>query len=99
MPDADIHAILAELDDAYVELRAARKRLTELLPLSATEPGESGQRRIDFVTDLDADTEEEDELRRINAEAWQHAQQALVRAQEKVETAHKELAVRVREDS
>ena len=81
MSDSEIPPILGELDQAYAELKAARQRLAELLPLSATKPGDSGQARIDFVTDLEGDAQVEDELRRISAEAWETAQQALAQAQ------------------
>ena len=92
---AEIEGILTELDDAYKELRAARTRLAELLPMSATQPGDSGQARVEFVTGLqpetDQDTSGEDLIRKINAEAWEQAQKALLNAAEKVELAHKHL--------
>ncbi len=50
MAEAEIEGILTELDAAYEELETARTRLAELLPMSATKPGDSGQARVDFVT-------------------------------------------------
>ncbi len=94
MPKPEIAGILADLDEAYQDLKAARTRLAELLPMSATKPDDSGQARVEFVTGLDPETDEPegvDRLRQINAEAWEVAQQALVNAQEKVELAHKAL--------
>ncbi|PRP94901.1 hypothetical protein [Enhygromyxa salina] len=91
---AEIEGILSTLDEAYDELRAARTRLAELLPMSATKPGDSGQARVEFVAGLQPDTEEvsgEELIRKINAEAWERAQRALVNAAEKVELAHKHL--------
>jgi cellobiose-specific phosphotransferase system component IIA len=95
MVEADIDSILSKLDEAYEELRAARTRLAELLPMSATKPGDSGQARVEFVTGLEipSGTHQtgEDSIRQINAEAWEAAQQALINAQEKVELAHRAL--------
>ena len=97
MPDSEIQSIFDELDEAYAELKAARLRLAELLPSSATTPGESGRKRVDFVMGLGSDAQEDvqDELRRISAEAWEQAQKALVKAQEQVEVAHRELRRRL----
>jgi len=95
MTDSEIQSIFDELDEAYAELKAARVRLAELLPSSATTPGESGQKRVDFVLGLGSDTQDEAELHRISAEAWEHAQKALVKAQEQVEAAHRELRRRL----
>ena len=93
MSKADLEKILAELDTAHEELRAARTRLAQLMPMSATKPGESGQARIEFVVGLESESEEdlsgEDKIRQINAAAWDEAQAALVNAQEKVELAHR----------
>lgn len=98
MPDTEIAGILADLDEAYQDLRAARTRLAELLPMSATRPGDSGQARIEFVTGLDPETGEHsgaERIRQINAEAWELAQQALINAHEKVELAHRALKTRL----
>lgn len=95
MPEPEIAGILAELDEAHRDLKAARTRLAELLPMSATKPGDSGQARVEFVTGLDPETGEfdgEQQIRQINAEAWEAAQQALLKAHEKVELAHRALA-------
>lgn len=87
--------ILQELDAAYDELKAARERLTELLPMSATMPGDSGQARVEFVAELDAEAgheqSAEEQIRQISAAAWERAQNALVNAQQKVELAHQHL--------
>jgi len=94
MPKPEIAGILADLDEAYQDLKAARTRLAELLPMSATKPGDSGQARVEFVTGLEPETGEhagEERIRQINAEAWEIAQQALINAHEKVELAHKAL--------
>lgn len=95
MVEADIDSILSKLDEAYEELRAARTRLAELLPMSATKPGDSGQARVEFVTGLSPDTDQEGSgealIRKINAEAWEQAQKALINAAEKVELAHKHI--------
>jgi hypothetical protein len=94
MSEPEIVGILADLDQAHQELRAARTRLAELLPMSATRPGDSGQARVEFVTGLEPETGEhsgEEQIRQINAEAWEIAQQALINAHEKVELAHKAL--------
>lgn len=102
MADAEIEGILTELDEAYEELRTARTRLAELLPMSATKPGDSGQARVDFVTGLAETGNElsgEELIRKVNAEAWELAQRALVNAAEKVELAHHHLRKRLREDS
>ena len=93
MGEAEIEGILSELDKAYEDLKSARKRLAELLPMSATKPGDSGQARVEFVVGLDPETQDDDEgeerLRQINAEVWEEAQKALINAQAKVEAAHK----------
>jgi hypothetical protein len=94
MAEPEIARVLADLDEAYRDLRAARTRLAELLPMSATRPGDSGQARVEFVTGLDPETGEAngvERIRQINAEAWEIAQQALINAHEKVELAHKTL--------
>lgn len=95
MVEADIEGILSKLDEAYDELRAARTRLAELLPMASTQPGDSGQARVEFVTGLQLDTDQEmsgeELIRKINAEAWERAQQALINAAEKVELAHTHL--------
>jgi hypothetical protein len=94
MADPEIAGVLAELDEAYKDLRAARTRLAELLPMSATQPGDSGQARVEFVTGLEPETHTdsgEERIRQINAEAWELASQALVNAHEKVELAHRAL--------
>jgi hypothetical protein len=94
MPEPEIVRILAELDEAYQDLRTARTRLAELLPMSATRPGDSGQARVEFITGLDPETGESngtERIRQINAEAWEIAQQALLNAHEKVELAHRAL--------
>ena len=94
MTQAEIEAILSELDAAYEEVKAARRRLTELLPASATKPGDSGHSRVEFVTGLPSETEEHggaELIRKISAEAWEQAQKALVNATEKVELAHHHL--------
>ncbi|PRP90761.1 hypothetical protein ENSA5_61950 [Enhygromyxa salina] len=95
MVEVDIEGILTELDEAYKDLKAARTRLAELLPMSATRPGDSGQARVEFVTGLDPEagneTSGEELIRQINAEAWEHAQKALLNATEMVELAHKHL--------
>jgi hypothetical protein len=94
MSKPEIAAILADLDEAHRDLKAARSRLAELLPMSATRPGDSGQARVEFVTGLEPETGEqagEERIRQINAEAWELAQQALLNAHEKVELAHKAL--------
>ena len=95
MADDINEGILHELDAAYEELKAARQRLTELLPMSATKPGDSGQARVEFVTDLGTDAGDdlsaEEAIRQISAEAWERAQQALVNAHQKVELAHQHL--------
>jgi hypothetical protein len=94
MAEPEIAGILADLDAAYRDLRAARTRLAELLPMSATRPGDSGQARVEFVTGLDPETGESggaERIRQINAEAWELAQEALLHAHEKVELAHKVL--------
>jgi hypothetical protein len=92
MVEADIEGILTELDEAHAELQAARTRLAELLPMSATKPGDSGQARVEFVTGLHPETGQavsgEEQIRKINAEAWEQAQKALINAAEKVELAH-----------
>ncbi|MFO7563819.1 MAG: hypothetical protein R6X02_14330 [Enhygromyxa sp.] len=98
MPEPEIAGILADLDAAYRDLKAARTRLAELLPMSATRPGDSGQARVEFVTGLDPEIGEhagEERIRQINAEAWEAAQQALINAHEKVELAHKALATQL----
>jgi hypothetical protein len=98
MAEDDIENILSDLDKAYEGLKAARTRLAELLPMSATQPGESGQARVEFVTGLSSDTEGgDDEARRINAEVWEQAQAALITAQQQVEIAHRELRRRLEE--
>jgi hypothetical protein len=103
MAEPEIEGILTELDEAYEDLRAARQRLAELLPMSATKPGDSGQARVDFVTGLSHETGEElsgEELvRKVSAEAWEQAQRALVNAAEKVELAHHALRKRLRADA
>jgi hypothetical protein len=94
MTQAESEDILRELDAAYEELKAARTRLTELLPASVTKPGDSGHSRVEFVTGLGSETEEhggEELIRKISAEAWEQAQKALVNATEKVERAHEHL--------
>jgi hypothetical protein len=94
MAEAEIAGILADLDEAHEDLKSARTRLAELLPMSATRPGDSGQARVEFVTGLEPETGEADgaeRIRQINAEAWEIAQQALINAHEKVELAHKAL--------
>ena len=103
MPQPEIAGILAELDEAHRDLKAARTRLAELLPMSATKPGDSGQARVEFVAGLDPETGDLDratsspgsdgaeQIRQINAEAWEAAQRALVKAHEKVELAHRAL--------
>lgn len=92
MSEAKIEAILAELDEAYQDLKAARTHLAELLPMSATQPGDSGQARVEFVTGLETESgtqhSGEELIRQISAEAWEVAQGALVKAAEKVELAH-----------
>jgi hypothetical protein len=102
MADPEIEGILTELDEAYEELRAARRRLAELLPMSATKPGDSGQARVDFVTGLARETDDElsgeELIRKVSAEAWEQAQRALVNAAEKVELAHHHLRKRLREE-
>lgn len=99
MVEAEIEGILTELDEAYKDLKHARTRLAELLPASATKPGDSGQARVEFVAGLQPETGDdgsgEDRIRQINAEAWEHAQKALVNAAEKVELAHKHLRKRL----
>ena len=103
MADAEIEGILTELDEAYADLRAARTRLAELLPMSATKPGDSGQARVDFVTGLARESGDElsgeELIRKISAEAWEQAQRALVNAAEKVELAHHTLRKRLRAGS
>jgi hypothetical protein len=100
MADAEIESILSELDEAYKDLRAARTRLAELLPMSATKPGDSGHSRVDFVTGLSPETGEElsgeELIRKVSFEAWEQAQRALVNAAEKVELAHQTLRKRLR---
>lgn len=100
MADAEIEGILSELDEAYEDLRAARTRLAELLPMSATQPGDSGQARVAFVAGLQQEVGEElsgeDLIRKVSAEAWEQAQRALVNAAEKVELAHQTLRKRLR---
>lgn len=94
MAEPEIAGILADLDEAHRDLKAARTRLAELLPMSATKPGTTGQARVEFVTGLDPETGEPegaDRIRQINAEAWEAAQQALLNAHEKVELAHRAL--------
>ena len=102
MADADIEAILTELDQAYEDLKRARTRLAELLPMSATKPGDSGQARIEFVSGLESETDdqsgENDPVRQISAEAWEQAQKALVNAHAKVELAHQAIRKRLAED-
>ena len=98
MAEPEIEGILTELDEAYEDLRAARRRLAELLPMSATKPGDSGQARVDFVTGLVHETGEE-LIRKVSAEAWEQAQRALVNAAEKVELAHHHLRKRLRADA
>lgn len=99
MTEAEIEGILSELDTAYEELKAARTRLAELLPASATKPGDSGHSRVEFVAGLEGETGEEHSgeelIRKINAEAWDQAQKALVNAAEKVEIAHQHLRKRL----
>lgn len=95
MAEDDIENILGDLDKAYEGLKTARTRLAELLPMSATQPGESGQARVEFVTGLPSDTERGEDERRINAEVWEQAQSALITAQQKVEVAHRELRRRL----
>ncbi len=99
MADAEIEGILSELDDAYKELRAARTRLAELLPMSATKPGDSGQARVDFVSGLSQESGDElsgeQMVRKVSAEAWEQAQRALLNATEKVELAHQHLRKRL----
>ena len=99
MSDAEIQGILTELDQAYEDLKAARRRLEVLLPASATQPGDSGQARVEFVRDLDSEAGDadsgEERIRQISAEAWDNAQSALVNAAEKVELAHKHLRDRL----
>lgn len=93
MSETDLKKILNDLDAAHEELRAARTRLAQLMPMSATKPGDSGQARVEFVVGLESESEVdlsgEDKIRQINAEAWDKAQAALVNAQEKVELAHR----------
>jgi hypothetical protein len=95
MSELEIEQILAELDEAYQDLKAARTQLAELLPISATKPGDSGQARVEFVTGLaiPSGTQQagEELIRQINAEAWEVAQAALRNAAEKVELAHRTL--------
>ena len=99
MADAEIEGILSELDEAYQDLRAARTRLAELLPMSATQPGDSGHSRVDFVTGLPQATGEEGSgealIRKVSFEAWEQAQRALLNAAEKVELAHQHLRKRL----
>lgn len=99
MAEAEIESILSELDTAYEELRAARTRLAELLPSSVTRPGDSGHSRVEFVTGLAHESGDErsgeELIRKINAEAWEQAQRALVNAAEKVELAHHALRKRL----
>jgi len=99
MSDAETQGILTELDQAYADLKRARRRLAELLPASATQPGDSGQARVEFVRDLDEaagnDDSGDERIRQINAEAWDRAQQALVNAAAKVELAHKHLRTKL----
>ncbi len=84
--------ILAELDRAHDDLRAARERLAELLPIGATQPDAAGGRKdVHFVSGMQADSEQDESLRRVSAEAWEHAQRALVAAQEKVHLANREI--------
>jgi hypothetical protein len=101
MVEADIQDILAELDAAYENLKNARTRLAELLPMSATKPGDSGQARVEFVAGMESESGEEKSgeeiIRQISAEAWEQAQKALVNAQEKVELAHQHLRKRLAE--
>lgn len=101
MAEAELEGILAELDQAYADLKQARTRLAELLPMSATKPGDSGQARVEFVAGLESETDEqsgEDPVRQISAEAWAHAQKALANAQAKVELAHGAIRKRLAED-
>lgn len=95
MSEAAIAGILAELDEAYQDLKTARTRLAELLPMSATQPGDRGQTRVEFVSGLETQSgthqSGEELIRQINAEAWEQAQRALVNAAEKVELAHRAL--------
>lgn len=92
MSDAGTEAILHQLDVAYRELREARERLSTLLPDSATRPGDSGTKRVDFVVGLEKDSEASGaDERRINADAWDQAQKALLQAYSKVEEAHRAL--------
>jgi hypothetical protein len=99
MAEPEILGILSELDEAYEDLKTARRRLAELLPMSATKPGDSGQARVDFVTGLSLETGEEQSgeelVRKVSAEAWDQAQRALVNAAEKVELAHQHLRKRL----
>jgi len=95
MSEHEIADLLAELDQAYRDLKAARTQLAELLPISATKPDDSGQARVEFVTGLamQSGTHQDGEalIRQINAEAWEIAQAALRNAAEKVELAHRTL--------
>ena len=98
MPEPEIAGILADLDEAHEDLKSARRRLAELLPMSATRPGDSGQARVEFVTGLNPETGDAagtERIRQINAEAWAIAQQALINAHEKVELAHRALKSRL----